>query len=82
MEWYKKRETWIWKYKDALNVNVSIGVGGSIDVYSGEIKRAPLWIQKIDMEWLFRTLQEPRKRLKRIYRLPYFLYLVKKNSKK
>ena len=77
----KKQETWIWKYKDRLNVKVSIGVGGSIDVYSGEIKRAPKWCQKLNLEWLYRTLQEPKKRLKRVYRLPYFLYLAFKDSK-
>lgn len=77
----KKQETWIWKYKDRINAKVSIGVGGSIDVYSGEIKRAPMWCQKLNLEWLFRTLQEPKKRLKRIYRLPYFLFLAFKDAK-
>lgn len=69
----KKQETWVYKYRDKLNVQVSMGIGGSIDVYSGYINRAPLWIQKCGLEWLFRTLQEPKKRLKRIYRLPLFL---------
>lgn len=78
----KKQETWIWKYKDRIKTKVSIGVGGSIDVYSGEIKRAPKWCQKLNLEWLYRTLQEPKKRLKRVYRLPYFLYLAFKDSQK
>jgi len=77
----KKQETWIWKYKNRIKAKVSIGVGGSIDVYSGEIKRAPRWCQKLNLEWLYRTFQEPKKRLKRVYRLPYFLYLALKASK-
>lgn len=77
----KKQETWVYKYKDILKPQASIGIGGSIDVYSGNIKRAPKWVQKIGFEWLFRTLQEPKKRLKRIYRLPLFLYYASKENK-
>lgn len=78
----KKQETWVYKYKDILTPQVSMGIGGSIDVYSGNIKRAPKWIQQIGFEWLFRTLQEPRKRIKRIYRLPLFLILAYKEKNK
>lgn len=44
---------------------VCIGVGGSFDVISGMIKRAPLWMQKARLEWLFRMMQEPRRLVKR-----------------
>lgn len=44
---------------------VFMGVGGSFDVLSGAKRRAPLWVQKIYMEWFFRMLQEPRRLLKR-----------------
>lgn len=78
----KKQETWVYKYKEQLKVQASMGIGGSIDVYSGNIKRAPIWIQKMGLEWLYRTLQEPKKRLKRIYRLPLFLLYAFKERKK
>lgn len=44
---------------------VFMGVGGSFDVISGAIPRAPLWMQKCGMEWLFRVMQEPRRLWKR-----------------
>lgn len=50
--------------KDGNNC-VFMGVGGSFDVLSGNIKRAPMWMQKFSLEWLFRMLQEPRRLFKR-----------------
>ena len=43
------------------NNSVFMGVGGSFDVISGNISRAPLWMQKANLEWLFRVIQEPRR---------------------
>ena len=45
--------------------SVLMGVGGSFDVISGNIPRAPLWMQKMCLEWLFRMIQEPKRLLKR-----------------
>lgn len=70
-----KQEMWIFKNKDKLGVPVCIGVGGSFDVLSGKIKRAPIWMQKHGMEWMFRLIREP-KRIKRIIYLPYFVWLI------
>lgn len=47
--------------------SVFMGVGGSFDVISGNIKRAPLWMQKCNLEWLFRVMQEPRRLFKRYF---------------
>ena len=44
-----------------------MGVGGSFDVISGNIDRAPLWMQKAGLEWLFRVMQEPRRLFKRYF---------------
>ena len=44
---------------------VFMGVGGSFDVLSGELHRAPMWVQKANMEWFFRMLQEPQRLMKR-----------------
>ena len=51
-----KQEKWLWKYKDELGVPVSIGVGGTLDVMAGVMKRAPRWMQKAKLEWLFRGI--------------------------
>src|SRR5205085_1145978 len=56
-----KQEKWIARHKDSLSIPVSIGVGGTFDVLSGSVKRAPLWIQKLSLEWLYRFLKNPRK---------------------
>lgn len=49
------------------NRSVFMGVGGSFDVISGNIPRAPLWMQKMNLEWLFRVLQEPKRLFKRYF---------------
>ncbi|MCL5795282.1 MAG: WecB/TagA/CpsF family glycosyltransferase, partial [Patescibacteria group bacterium] len=60
-----KQDKFIAKFKKELNVPAMIGVGGSFDFISGRIKRAPKWMQKTGLEWLFRLFIEP-KRLNRI----------------
>lgn len=46
---------------------VYMGVGGSFDVISGKLKRAPLWMQKSNLEWLYRVIQEPKRLFKRYF---------------
>ena len=46
---------------------VFMGVGGSFDVISGSIPRAPIWMQKCNLEWLFRVMQEPKRLFKRYF---------------
>lgn len=53
--------------QDDGNKSVFMGVGGSFDVISGNIPRAPMWMQKSGMEWLFRVIQEPRRLFKRYF---------------
>lgn len=55
------KERFLHDHRDALGVPVQVGVGGAFDVVSGNVPRAPAWVQKIGMEWLFRVLQEPRR---------------------
>lgn len=70
-----KQEKWLAKYKDKLNVPVSIGVGGTFDVMAGVVKRAPLWMQKARLEWLFRAMLQPS-RAGRLIALPKFVWKV------
>jgi N-acetylglucosaminyldiphosphoundecaprenol N-acetyl-beta-D-mannosaminyltransferase len=60
-----KKEIWVRRYLQAMGVPVVHGVGGSFDVFAGLIPRAPVWMQKAGLEWLFRLLQEPRRMWKR-----------------
>ncbi|MDA8442467.1 MAG: WecB/TagA/CpsF family glycosyltransferase [Peptococcaceae bacterium] len=70
-----RQEQWIADYLSGLNVPVAIGVGGSFDVWSGKLKRAPYWVQRIKLEWFYRLLSQPR-RLKRQINLPKFVLAV------
>lgn len=73
-----KQELWIAKNWGKLEVKLAMGVGGSFDVISGNLKRAPGWIQRIGLEWLYRIAQEPKKRLKVLPKLVDFeLYVIK-----
>ncbi len=60
-----KKEIWVGRYLQAMGVPVVHGVGGSFDVFAGLIPRAPVWMQKGGLEWLFRLLQEPGRMWKR-----------------
>jgi N-acetylglucosaminyldiphosphoundecaprenol N-acetyl-beta-D-mannosaminyltransferase len=61
-----KKEVFLNNYKHILRkVNITMGVGGSFDVIAGFTQRAPLWMQKIGMEWLFRFMQEPKRMWRR-----------------
>lgn len=79
------QELWIARHLKELSVPVCIGVGGSFDVIAGRVKRAPLIMQKLGLEWLWRTIVEPW-RVRRIILLPIFIWKVlvygrRKNSK-
>lgn len=69
------QEPWIAQYKEQLGVPVMMGIGGSFDVLSGKLKRAPLLFQKLRLEWFYRLLQEPW-RYKRMLVLPKFAMKV------
>ncbi len=70
-----KQEKWISKNLDKLDVPVCMGVGGSFDVLSGRIPRAPLWMQRHGMEWIYRSIKQPNRAF-RTLALFYFIWLV------
>ena len=70
------QEEWIIKNKSSLpNVKLFIGLGGSLDVFAGNVKRAPKLMQALGLEWLYRTLKEP-KRAKIFWDIPVFLFKI------
>ena len=70
-----KQEKFIADHRQELGVRAAIGVGGSLDVWSGTLERAPKFYIDHGLEWLFRLKQEP-KRIKRTAQLPLFLIKV------
>ncbi|MEA4848878.1 MAG: WecB/TagA/CpsF family glycosyltransferase [Clostridiaceae bacterium] len=70
-----KQEKFIYKHRDRLKVKIAMGVGGSLDVLSGKVKRAPEFYQKAGLEWLYRLVREPR-RIIRVMRIPKFIALA------
>jgi N-acetylglucosaminyldiphosphoundecaprenol N-acetyl-beta-D-mannosaminyltransferase len=60
-----QKELWVSRYLSSMGVPVVHGVGGSFDVLAGVVRRAPVWMQRNGLEWLFRILQEPRRMLGR-----------------
>ena len=75
-----KQEKWLRKYAEQLGVPVSIGVGGTLDVMAGNVRRAPKWMQKAKLEWLFRGLKQPS-RAGRLLALPKFVLKVVASKK-
>lgn len=70
-----RQEIWLRNNLQRLKAKVAIGVGGSFDVLSGGLRRAPRWMQTAGLEWLFRLYQEPR-RIGRMLGLPVFAWKV------
>lgn len=72
-----KQEEWIEQNLTKLDVKVVFGNGGALDFWSENVKRAPLWMRKHSMEWIFRLFQDfSRNRLKRQSRLLIFPFIV------
>jgi len=70
-----KQEKWIKEHISKLNVKICQGIGGTLDVLTGEMRRAPAFFRKLPLEWLYRLIADP----KRIYRqliIPRFLFKV------
>ena len=59
------KEDFIYGFREAMNVGLSVGVGGSFDVVAGRTRRAPAIMQCLGLEWLFRLVLEPRRMFKR-----------------
>lgn len=79
---FPRQEDWINRYQPDLQIPLSMGVGGSFDVLSGKVKRAPLLWQKLGLEWLHRLISMPS-RWRRMLVLPQFLLkqiFTKKNK--
>lgn len=59
-----KQEYWMYNHREKIN-GLMVGVGAAFDYYAGNIKRAPEWMQKSNLEWLYRLIQEPKRLFKK-----------------
>lgn len=69
------QERFLWENRDALGAPLSIGVGGTLDVLAGEVRRMPAWSSRLGVEWLLRVGLDP-KRWRRLPRLVRFTWMV------
>lgn len=70
-----KQEKWLHAHIDELDVGVAFGLGGSLDVFAGTVKRAPEFFQKHGIEWLYRLMKQPKRAI-RMLDLPRFAIKV------
>ncbi len=70
-----RQEKWIYSRMNELQVPVSMGVGGTFDVLSGRVKRAPKWMQRRGLEWIYRLASNPKK-YRKCMTLPIFVLMV------
>jgi N-acetylglucosaminyldiphosphoundecaprenol N-acetyl-beta-D-mannosaminyltransferase len=76
-----RQESWVKHWKDELNVEKILVIGGWLRVISGDRKRGPLWARKMGLEWLVRLITEPRRSWKRyVVGIPLFVYRVCKQK--
>ena len=76
-----KQDIWIANNKDALNATLLVGIGGAFEVMAGLAKRAPKWVQKAGLEWLYRFIQEPKRLFRRYFiQAPLFIPLIIKQK--
>lgn len=76
-----RQEEWMNKYRDQLNASLMMGVGGSFDVISGKVKRAPVFWQKLHLEWFYRLISQPS-RWKRQLAIPRFVLTVLREKRR
>lgn len=74
-----KQEKWIYMNLARLGVPVSIGLGATLDFVAGNFKRAPVWMRRTGLEWVFRLLQEPRRLFNRyLFDLLFFVRALRR----
>ena len=75
-----RQEIWINKYSSLFPKSIMIGIGGSLDVWSGKVKRAPMWFRENHLEWFFRAVSQPKRTTRILKSLPKFVCMVLTSS--
>lgn len=76
-----KQEKFMQHHQKELKIKLMIGLGGTLDGIAGTVKRAPKWMIKLQLEWLYRLIKQP-KRFGRMLRLPKFVFAAWKKRLK
>ncbi|MBM3437266.1 MAG: WecB/TagA/CpsF family glycosyltransferase [Bacteroidetes bacterium] len=79
-----KQEKWIYKFKDSLpNIDIFLAIGATIDFEAGNVKRAPKFMQRLAIEWLYRLIKEPKRLWRRyiIEDFPFFFLVLRQKFK-
>ena len=71
-----KQEVWMLKHQNRIKATAMIGVGAAFDFHSCRVKWAPAWVRSIGIEWLWRTIQEPKRMWRRNLNNSLFLALI------
>ena len=71
-----KKEEFLAKHQQRMRVPFAMGVGGTFDVMTGQVKRAPRWMQVSGFEWFYRFLQEPRRMFRRYFFEDMYFFLL------
>ena len=72
-----KKEQFLGRWRDVMNIPYIMGVGGSFDVVAGKVQRAPRWVQRMGLEWSYRWMQEPKRMIRRnLVDTPKFVILA------
>jgi len=75
------QERWMMRYKSRVGDCLMMGLGGSIDVWAGEVRRAPRWVIRLSLEWFWRLVLQPW-RITRVIKLPGILFLAKNEKRR
>ena len=78
---FPRQEKWIAAHGGETGARLLIGLGGSLDVFAGRVKRAPAWFQNHGLEWFYRLCKDPR-RARRMVKLPLFLVHVEREKRR
>lgn len=73
---HPRQDLWIARNQPYLRVPLAIGVGGALDYLSGQVPRAPAWLRRLGLEWLYRLARQPRRLPRIIDAVPRFLWAV------
>ena len=76
-----KQERFMHAHRGELNARLLVGLGGTLDGIAGTVKRAPKWMIRLQLEWLYQLIKEP-KRFKRMLRLPKYIFAALKTRMK
>ncbi|WP_379970750.1 WecB/TagA/CpsF family glycosyltransferase [Ectobacillus sp. sgz5001026] len=79
---FPRQETFIMRNKHRMGAKVAVGVGGSFDVWAGEVKRAPKWMQAINLEWFYRLISNPTRWRRQIVLIEFLQEAIRARKKR